>query len=65
MEGLRLTCLEIWPGMFLKAAKAKDIDPTEEFLRMAAYIYSDKCAESLSLALANQLREMQIWKMMN
>ena len=32
--------------MFLKAAKAKDIDPTEEFLRMAAYIYSDKCAES-------------------
>ena len=28
--------------MFLKAAKAKDTDPTEEFLRMAAYIYSEK-----------------------
>ena len=31
--------------MFLKAAKTKNIDPTEEFLRMASYIYSVKCID--------------------
>ena len=51
--------------MFLKAAKAKDIDPTEEFLRMQRIYILINVLQVLSLALANQPREMQIWKMMN
>ena len=41
--------------MFLKAAKAKDTDTTEEFFQMAAYIYSEKCvAKSSSETSTNE-----------
>ena len=46
--------------MFLKAAKAKDIDPTEEFLRMQRIYILINVLKVLSLALAKQLKEMQI-----
>ena len=46
--------------MFIKAVRSKNCDPTEEFLKMVAYVYSGILDEENDIEEENDTEECEI-----